>query len=102
VLYRTSSGETKLAVRHLLIHHGIEPETRLIRLLHAPHQWHAATRSWRPACDEGGRIAQSAITIAGDCRDTGGAEAAACGGELAALDAALALGSLSRRARDRA
>jgi NADPH-dependent 2,4-dienoyl-CoA reductase/sulfur reductase-like enzyme len=102
ILYRTSSGEAKIAGRHLLVHHGIEPETRLIRLLHAPHQWHETTRSWRPVCDEAGRIAQSVITIAGDCRDTGGAEAAACGGELAALDAALMLGSLSRQARDRA
>jgi NADPH-dependent 2,4-dienoyl-CoA reductase/sulfur reductase-like enzyme len=102
VHYRTSSGEAKIAARHMLIHHGIEPETRLIRLLHSPHQWHETTRSWRPACDTAGRIAQSAISIAGDCRDVGGAEAAAFGGELAALNAALTLGSLSRERHDHA
>ena len=65
------------------------------------HRWDDAELCWRPVADEWGATSLQTISIAGDGGGIAGAEAAALGGRLAALDAAAFLDKIEPAERDR-
>ncbi|TWG91795.1 pyruvate/2-oxoglutarate dehydrogenase complex dihydrolipoamide dehydrogenase (E3) component [Mesorhizobium sp. J18] len=101
VEYRHEGQIGRLQAETLIVHQGIEPETRLARVANANHAWDARTRSWLPACDEFGRTSIPHISVAGDGRAILGADAAPATGRIAAIDAAFALGRIDRDTRQR-
>jgi NADPH-dependent 2,4-dienoyl-CoA reductase/sulfur reductase-like enzyme len=91
----------EVAADHLLLHQGVVPNTQISLALQLPHQWDEAQLCWRPVVDEWGRTGLEKIAIAGDCAGVEGAGAAALSGRVAALDAALLLGRIDERTRER-
>jgi len=91
----------EIAADHLLLHEGVIPNTQIGLALQLPHRWDAAQLCWRPEVDEWGRARLPNVSIAGDGAGIAGAEAAVLSGQLAALDAAAALGRIGEAERDR-
>jgi NADPH-dependent 2,4-dienoyl-CoA reductase/sulfur reductase-like enzyme len=91
----------ELAVDHLFLHEGVIPNTQIGMALQLGHRWDEAQLCWRPVLDEWGRTSIPEIAIAGDGGGVFGAEAAALSGQIAALDAAAALGRIPEAERDR-
>jgi thioredoxin reductase len=83
----------------VLLHNGVIPDTQLSLGAGCRQVWDAGQHCWRPQTDEWGATNRARIAIAGD--GSGGARAAASLGRLAALDAAVRLGRLDPRERDR-
>jgi NADPH-dependent 2,4-dienoyl-CoA reductase/sulfur reductase-like enzyme len=94
-----NGGET--AADLLLLHEGVVPNTQISLALQLDHRWDAAQLCWRPVVDEWGGTGLQTVSIAGDGGGIAGAEAAAFGGRLAALDAAESLDKLDPAERDR-
>jgi len=85
----------------LLLHNGLVPDTQLTGLLQCAHRWDGIRRYWRPVVDAWGNTDVDDIGVAGDAMGIAGARAAQASGRLAALEAACALGRISRHERDR-
>lgn len=101
VRYRRGGEEYRLPASCLIVHQGIESETRLLRAVNVEHRWDNVSRSWLPVCDDFGRTAIPGVSVAGDGRAVLGAQAAPLSGRLAAIDAARALGRIDVETRDR-
>jgi NADPH-dependent 2,4-dienoyl-CoA reductase/sulfur reductase-like enzyme len=84
----------------LLLHEGVIPATHISMAIGLEHFWDARQLCWRPKLDVFGASSHARIAVAGDGAVIGGWEAAVAAGQLAALDAALRLGRLSRGHRD--
>ncbi|MBV0891909.1 NAD(P)/FAD-dependent oxidoreductase [Paracoccus sp. Z118] len=100
---RHASGRTEtLACDALAFGHGLRPETQLAELAGARFSFHPQLRNWFPIIDADGRAGQR-LWLAGDGAMTGGREAAAYSGRLAALsmlaDRAGAASPVTREAR---
>ena len=89
-----------IACRTVLLHDGVIPSTHISRALGLPHQWHSTQQYWQPTVDEWGATPHAQVAIAGDGNGIKGWQAAAGQGRLAALDAALRLGTLTAGQRD--
>jgi len=85
----------ELAADHLFLHEGVIPNTQIGMALQLEHVWDEAQLCWRPRLDEWGRTGLPNISVAGDGGGIFGAAAAALSGQLAALDAAAALGRIT-------
>lgn len=82
----TAKGRVhRLTTPLLLTHQGIVPATHLSRAAGARHLWSETQKAFRPVTDVWGRTDVEGLHIAGDGAGTGGAEAAAAAGRLAAL-----------------
>jgi NADPH-dependent 2,4-dienoyl-CoA reductase/sulfur reductase-like enzyme len=84
----------------LLLHEGVMPSTHISMAIGLEHVWDTQQICWRPKLDVFGASSHARIAVAGDGAVIGGWEAAVATGQLAALDAALRLGRLSRADRD--
>jgi NADPH-dependent 2,4-dienoyl-CoA reductase/sulfur reductase-like enzyme len=91
----------EIAADHLFLHEGVIPNTQISLALQLAHCWNEAQMCWCPEVDEWGRASLPNIAIAGDGAGIAGADAAALSGQLAALDAATALGRIGEAERDR-
>ncbi|MCA3279472.1 MAG: FAD-dependent oxidoreductase [Roseomonas sp.] len=84
----------------LLLHEGVIPSTHISMAIGLEHGWDSQQLCWRPKLDVFGASSHARIAVAGDGAVIGGWEAAVAAGQLAALDAALRLGRISRADRD--
>lgn len=96
-----SRGKTQLeAVDMVLLHQGIVPNANLAWSLRCENQWDDLQRCFRPRLDAWGNSSVAGVQIAGDNGGIVGAQASAFSGQLAALDAARALGRISAPQRN--
>lgn len=100
---RTSESR-RIAADAVCIGHGLCPSTEMTRLLGASHRFAPALGGWVPEVDENQRTDKAGLYVVGDAAGVRGAAAAPLSGELAALAAAHALGSIDseRFAREKA
>jgi NADPH-dependent 2,4-dienoyl-CoA reductase/sulfur reductase-like enzyme len=85
----------------LLLHDGVAPNTQVTRAIPGcAHDWDAVQACWKPRLDLWGNTTVEGVMVAGDSGGIGGARAAAHAGRLAALEAARALGKLTKDQRD--
>ncbi|MCC7425629.1 MAG: FAD-dependent oxidoreductase [Alphaproteobacteria bacterium] len=101
VTFRHGNHLGELPVQLLLLHQGVVPNVSLSLSVPLRHVWDAAQRCFRPALDAWGNSDVAGIAVAGDGGGIGGWQAATAQGELAALEAAHALGRIERAERDR-
>lgn len=89
----TRRGKThRIASPLILLHQGVVPNTQFSWALRASHGWDDAQLCWIPETDSNGKIEDTAIYLAGDCRGIVGAKASASQGRLAAIAACKSLG----------
>ena len=79
----------------VLLHHGVQPNTQLTRLLRLSHRWDEVQQAWHVETDEFGLTAVPGLRVAGDGGSIAGARAAELRGAIAALASAKALGCLN-------
>jgi NADPH-dependent 2,4-dienoyl-CoA reductase/sulfur reductase-like enzyme len=91
----------EIAADHLLLHEGVIPNVQVGLALQLRHDWDEHQLCWRPALDPWGQTSLPCIAVAGDAGSITGADAARLSGQLAALDAAMLLGHIDQRERDR-
>ncbi len=85
----------------LLLHDGVVPNTQVTRAIPGcQHDWDPVQACWKPRLDLWGNTTVERVMVAGDGGGVGGARAAAHAGRLAALEAARALGKLTKDQRD--
>lgn len=101
--FRANGRKQRIDADHLLLHHGVIPNTQLSRLLRLEHRWDVRQAAWHVVADAYGQTSLSGLRMAGDGIAIAGARAAEASGALAALGAAQALGriasdALARRA----
>jgi NADPH-dependent 2,4-dienoyl-CoA reductase/sulfur reductase-like enzyme len=85
----------------LLLHDGVVPNTQVTRAIPGClHDWDSAQAGWHPRLDAWGNTTAEGVMVAGDSGGIGGARAAALAGRIAAIEAAHALGRLTRDGRD--
>ena len=96
-----SAGDISFDVDMLLVHFGVIPGTHIFRQAGCAMAWHPEQRYWYPVCDPWGHTSCERIFAAGDGTLVAGAVAAACRGELAALEAARCSGIIPEYERDR-
>ena len=94
VTFRAAGREHCLNADHLLLHHGVIPNTQLSRLLRLEHRWDDLQEAWAVVTDDLGQTSLDGLRMAGDGTAIAGALAAEATGALAALGAASALGRL--------
>ncbi|WP_107327802.1 NAD(P)/FAD-dependent oxidoreductase [Agrobacterium pusense] len=96
-------GSTKTIPASLvLLHQGVVPNTQLSWSTGSEHTWDKEQLCWRPVTDDAGRVGNTNLYVAGDCRGIVGANASAVQGRLAALSIAGNLGSSVERRREEA
>jgi len=101
LLVQTGSREERVDADVVLLHAHVIPNTQLTRLMRLEHEWSEPQASWRPRVDEWGRSSDPRVSVAGDGAGISGARAAEAAGQLAALDAAAALGRIDVAERNR-
>ncbi len=101
VRFSVGESEHEIPADHLLLHHGVVPDTQLSFLLGCEHEWYEVQRYWRPKLDDWGNTSLKGVGVAGDAAGILGAKAAPLSGRLAALEAAFSLQSISEPQRDR-
>lgn len=85
----------------MLLHEGVVPETRIIRLARCRHTWNPRQRYWHAETDVWGKTNVCGIRVADDSTGVRGADAAIASGEAAALDIYREIGTLTLETRDR-
>jgi NADPH-dependent 2,4-dienoyl-CoA reductase/sulfur reductase-like enzyme len=98
LVFRAGDRQHRVEVDHLLLHHGVIPNTQLSRLLRVEHRWSDRQLAWQVVTDAFGQTSLDRLRMAGDGCAIAGARAAEASGALAALGAAQALGRLDARA----
>ncbi len=101
VTYRRSGQDARIAVDHVLLHQGVTPNVNLANAAGCAFVWDEEQACFRPTVDDWGNSSLDGIAIAGDGAGIGGAEIAACAGQLAGLEAARVLGRIDEAERDR-
>ncbi len=76
----------------LAVGHGLSPSSDIPRLLHAAHEFDAASRGWVPTLDPAGRTSIRGLYAAGDGAGVRGAFPAALAGRIAGRAAAIDAG----------
>jgi len=100
-LQRVIVDDEPLDADFLLLHDGVVPNTQVTRAIPGcRHDWDPVQQCWKPHLDEWGNTTVEGVMVAGDGGGIGGARAAAHAGRLAALEAAHALGRLTKDQRD--
>lgn len=94
---RLHTIETEL----LLLHHGLVPNVQITRLLGCEHKWYDIQRYWEPVLDRWGNTSVEGVAVAGDCGRVSGSKVSELTGQIAALEAARALGAISATERDK-
>lgn len=84
----------------LILHDGVVPNTQMTRLLDCDHRWNPVQRYWQPVLDFWGNTSIEGIAVAGDTGGVFGARSAEFAGNLAAIETACRLKSISRQERD--
>ena len=102
ITFRAGGGVRREPADLLLLHDGVIPSVQITRALFLAHEWSAVQQHWRPVIDAWGVSSLPTILVAGDGAGIGGALAATCGGRIAALGAACALGRIDTATRDAA
>jgi len=100
-LERVAWDGGEIAADLLFLHEGVIPNTQISLGLQLAHRWDDHQVCWRPVVDDWGRTSLPRIAVAGDGGGIAGAAAAVLSGQLAALDAAAALGRIDEAERDR-
>lgn len=101
VRYQAGGVVKTMAAEHLLLHHGVVPNTQLSRAMGAEHAWSERQDCWEPVIDAWGATSVPQLGIAGDGAGIAGAVAAEHRGRIAALHAACSLGCIDQATRDR-
>ena len=101
VRYRVNRSWNTLEAHTLFLHQGVVPNINLPSAAGCTLEWDIVQACFRPVVDEWMRSSVERISIAGDAAGIGGADAAMPRGELAALDALYALGTLNAVERTR-
>ena len=94
VSFRTRGASHRIDADHVLLHHGVIPNTQLSRLLRLEHRWDERQLAWHVVTDAFGQTSLPGLRMAGDGTAIAGAYAAEAFGALAALGAAHALGRI--------
>ncbi|GLU33655.1 NAD(P)/FAD-dependent oxidoreductase [Trinickia caryophylli] len=101
VRFRAGARQQEVPASLVLLHQGVVPGTNLARALGCRHRWDRAQACWHTEADAWGRTSVARVWIAGDGAGIGGAQAARCAGEIAALDVVYLLGHIDAAARER-
>ncbi|EEB82376.1 opine oxidase subunit A [Roseobacter sp. GAI101] len=79
----------------VLLHQGVVPNVQLSMSTDAPHRWDNVQLCWHPVVDAWGRMADTAVYVAGDSGGIVGAKGSVIQGRLAALSVAQSLNVIS-------
>lgn len=101
VRYQVDGVVKSIDAEHLLLHHGVVPNTQLSRAMGAEHVWSERQDCREPVVDAGGATSVPQLGIAGDGTGIAGAITAEHRGRLAGLHAAWSLGRIDAATRDR-
>jgi len=101
VLFRHRGTEHRLRAETVLLHQGVVPNASLWQSLGVDQTWDAVQCCFRPGADAWGNSSVAGLLVAGDSAGIGGAEAALCAGELAALSIAWQQRRIGTEERDR-
>jgi len=97
-----SKGRTQTtAADLLLLHHGLVPNFQITSLLGCEHKWYDRQRYWEPVLDKWGNTSVEGVMVAGDCGRVSGSKVSELKGQMAALEAARAVGAISGTERDK-
>lgn len=102
IVFRAGGETRREPADLLLLHDGVIPSVQITRALFLTHEWNTVQRHWRPVTDAWGVSSLPNVQVAGDGAGISGALAATCGGRIAALGAACALGKIDVSTRDTA
>jgi thioredoxin reductase/bacterioferritin-associated ferredoxin len=100
VRFKTNGQWRTIMTGLLLLHQGLVPNVQLSRLLGCAHQWYETQRYWEPVLDDWGNTTVEGIAVAGDCGRVSGSKVSELSGQIAAFEAAMALGIISKSERD--
>lgn len=92
ISFNNKSGAVRVPASLLLLHQGVVPNTQLSWSLGMEHVWNTDQLSWQPVTDTWGRLGDTSIYVAGDCRAIVGAQASAIQGRLVAQAVGAQLG----------
>ena len=96
ITWSAAGRQGRLACELVLLHEGVVPNVQLAMAAGVEHYFDAGQACWRPRTDACGRTSLEPILVAGDSGGIGGAEMAAAAGEVAALAAAIDLGTIDK------
>lgn len=96
-----NEGWREIPAEHVFLHQGVVPNVNLAMAAGVAHDWDTNQLCWRPRADPWGRTNVDGVSIAGDGVGIGGAVAAACAGEIAALGALADLNRLDQAEAER-
>ncbi|MDH4288840.1 MAG: NAD(P)/FAD-dependent oxidoreductase [Aquincola sp.] len=94
VSFRAGGVSKRIDADHVLLHHGVIPNTQMSHLLRLEHRWDDRQLAWHVVTDAFGQTSLPGLRMAGDGTAIAGAYAAEASGALAALGAAQALGRI--------
>jgi NADPH-dependent 2,4-dienoyl-CoA reductase/sulfur reductase-like enzyme len=94
VSFRTGGVSSRIDADHVLLHHGVIPNTQMSQLLRLEHRWDERQLAWHVVTDDFGQTSLPGLRMAGDGAAIAGAHAAEASGALAALGAAQSLGRI--------
>lgn len=98
VSFRAGGASNRIDADHVLLHHGVIPNTQMSHLLRLEHRWDDLQLAWHVVTDAFGQTSLPGLRMAGDGTAIAGADAAEASGALAALGAAHAVGRIDSAA----
>jgi NADPH-dependent 2,4-dienoyl-CoA reductase/sulfur reductase-like enzyme len=101
IVFDHRGSRMRLPAETVLLHQGVVPNASLWQSLRLDQYWDARQHCFRPGVDGWGNTSLAGVLIAGDSAGIGGAEAALCAGELAALSIAWQQRRIDTAERDR-
>lgn len=99
--FTAGGSRQRVDCRLVLLHQGVVPNVQITRSLGCAHDWDEDQLCWRPRLDPWGSTEVDGIAVAGDGGGIAGAVSAEHQGQIAALEAARALGRIDQAERDR-
>jgi NADPH-dependent 2,4-dienoyl-CoA reductase/sulfur reductase-like enzyme len=100
VRYRVNGQWFDKPASQLLLHLGVVPNSHATSSLDVAQRWDDTQRCFAPVVDAWGNTSAEGYAAAGDCAGIVGAEAGALQGQLAALEAAYAIGAITETQRN--
>jgi NADPH-dependent 2,4-dienoyl-CoA reductase/sulfur reductase-like enzyme len=100
ITFERRGRKRTIACDHVLLHQGVIPNVNMASALGCELMWDPLQHAWAPRVDAWCNATAASISVAGDGAGIGGAQAAACRGEVAVCEIARRLGVLNEAARD--
>lgn len=101
VRFKSNGRLQTIKTNLLLLHHGLVPNVQITRVLGCEHKWYDRQRYWEPVLDKWGNTSVEGVAAAGDSGRVSGSKVSELTGQIAALEAARALGAISGTERDK-